>query len=189
VKALEHIPFPKTAERVSALYDEEEDALLLGMLGQEYLVRHDGIFLHSKQAPEAHASVILDYLLSTGTAFSMLPWRTINDFSGKPSPEFKKKVEVPVASFATEIISRSNTLLPMMDATISQSIIGSDIAINVRALPKIYLHAELSQETADFPAEMWVLFSNNAKDYLALPNLHLLAELFKERLLSLLRIY
>jgi hypothetical protein len=67
--------------------------------------------------------------------------------------------------------------------------IGSDLAITVRALPKVMLHVEMSQENKEFPPEVWVLFSNNAGQFLRGENLQLLAELFKDRLLSLLRIY
>ena len=181
--------FSKQAERISALYNEEEDALLLGMLGQEYMIRHSGVFLHGQQAPEVHASVIRDYLSSSGTTLSMLPWRTIRDFAGQSSPDFRKKVELPISNFAMEIINRANTLLPMVDAETAPSLIGSDMAITVRALPRVSLHVELSQETQDFPAEAWVLFSNNANEFLPMPSLHVLAEMFKDRLLSLLRIY
>ena len=59
------------AERVSALYSEEQDALLLAMLGQEYVIRHDGILLHGQKAPEHHAAVIVDYLFSSGTALTV----------------------------------------------------------------------------------------------------------------------
>ena len=80
-------------------------------------------------------------------------------------------------------------MLPLFDAVQTQSLIGSDMAITVRALPKISLHVELSQENQEFPAEAWVLFSNNAGDFMSGENLQLLAELFKDRFLSLLRIY
>jgi hypothetical protein len=189
VRTLEHASFPEIAERINALYNEEGDALLLGMLGQEYAIRHGGIFLHGQQAPEAHTSVILDYVFSSGTALEMMPWRTIGDLTGRPTTEFRKKVEMPIATYAPEIIARANVLLPMLDAQVTSSLIGSDMAINVRALPKVYLHAELSQDSADFPAETWMLFSSNALEFVTLPNLQVLAELFKERLLSLLRIY
>jgi hypothetical protein len=63
------------------------------------------------------------------------------------------------------------------------------MAISIQALPKVYLHLELSQETQDFPHEAWVLFSNNANKFLLAPRLQALAEVFKDRLLSLLRIY
>jgi hypothetical protein len=53
----------------------------------------------------------------------------------------------------------------------------------------VYLHLELCQETQDFPADAWILFSNNANEFLTLSGLQALAELFKDRLLSLLRIY
>jgi hypothetical protein len=77
------------AERVSALYNEDEDALLLAMLGQEYIVRHEGIFLHGQKA---RWSRIGDHRLplSTGTALTMTPWRTIVEFSGRPLPDFRK---------------------------------------------------------------------------------------------------
>jgi len=189
VKAFDCTSFPKQAERISALYNEEEDALLLGMLGQEYLIRHGGIFLHGQQAPEVHASVILDYLSSSGTTMSLMPWRTIGAFSGQASPDFRKRVELPISNYAVEIITRANTLLPMMDAETTPSLIGSDMAITVHALPKVNLLLELSQETQDFPAEAWVRFSNNANEFLLVPRLHVLAEMFKDRLLSLLRIY
>ena len=189
VKALEHASFPQIAERIAALYNEEEDALLLGMLGQEYVIRHEGITLHGQRAPEAHTSVVIDYLFSSGTTLSMIPWRTISDFIGRSSADFRTKVEAPLTAYAAEIITRANTILPMVDANIVPSIIGSDMAITVRALPKVYLHAELSQETQDFPAEVWVLFSNNAQEFMTLPSLQTMAEMFKERLLSLLRIY
>jgi hypothetical protein len=188
VKAFVHTSFSKQAERISALYNEEEDTLLLGMLGQEYVIRHSGVFLHGQQAPEVHASVIRDYLSSSGTTLSMLPWRTIGDFAGQSS-DFRKKVELPISNSAVEIITRANILLPMLDAETAPSLIGSDMAITVRALPRVNLHVELSQETQDFPAEAWVLFSNNANEFLFMQSLHVLAEMFKDRLLSLLRIY
>ena len=104
-------------------------------------------------------------------------------------PDFRKKVEQPVMQYAAEIITRANALLPMFDAEAVPSLIHSDMAIIVRALPKVYLRAELSQETQDFPAEVWILFSNNADDFLSVASLQTMAEIFKDRLLSLLRIY
>ncbi len=189
VKSLVHTSFPEQAERISALYNEEEDALLLGMLGQEYVIRHGGIFLHGQQAPEIHASVINDYLSSSGTTLTRTPWRAIGDFSRQASQDFRNRVELPISSYAAEIIARAKTLLPMVDAEMTPSLIGSDMAITVRALPKVNLHVELFLETQDFPAEAWVLFSNNADQFLLIPGLQVLAEMFKDRLLSLLRIY
>ena len=189
MKALESTSFPELADRISARYVEEEDALLLVMLGQEYAIRHAGVYLHGQRAPEAHTRMILDYLYSSGTTFLQVPWRPMGDFSGASAGEFRKKVELPITTFATEIIARANVLLPMVDATRANSLIGSDIAFTVKALPKVYLQVELSQETQDFPAESWVLFSNNAHEFLSLSNLRILAEAFKDRLLSLLRIY
>ncbi len=189
VKALERVSFPGMAERISALYSEEQDALLLAMLGQEYIIRHNGIFLHGQKAPDHHAVVLLDYLLSRGTALTVTPWRSVGDFSGKHAPEFRQRVEAPVTQYAAEIITRANAILPLFDAKPVPSLIGSDMALSVRALPKVYLHVEMSQETQDFPAEVWVLFSNNADHFLRATNLQTLAEIFKERVLSLLRIY
>jgi hypothetical protein len=189
MKAIVHTSFSKQAERISALYNEEEDALLLGMLGQEYVIRHGGVFIHGQQAPEAHTSVVHDYLSSSGTTLSMMPLRTAGDFSRQSAQDFRNRVELPISNYAVEIIARANTLLPMVDAETAPSLIGSDMAITVRALPKVSLHVELSQETQDFPAEAWVLFSNNANEFLPMPSLQMLAEMFKDRLLSLLRIY
>jgi hypothetical protein len=189
VKAFAQTAFSEQAERISAVYNKEEDALLLGMLGQEYVIRHGGVFLHGQQAPELHASVIRDYLSSSGTTLNMMPWRSIGDFAGQASPDFRKRVELPISNYATEIIARANALLPMLDAVTAPSLIGSDMAITVRALPRVTLHVEMSQEFQDFPAEAWVLFSNNANEFLLMPSLHVLAEMFKDRLLSLLRIY
>jgi hypothetical protein len=189
VKALEHASFPQIAGRINALYNEEEDALLLGMLGQEYVVRHDGIYLHGQKAPDSHAAVILDYLFSPGDTFTMLPWRAFGDFSSRPSPDFRKRVELPIIQYVSGIISRAGAVLPLVDAKPDRSIIASDMAVTVRALPKVYLHVELSQDVQEFPAEAWVLFSYNANEFLSLPGLQSLAELLKDRLLSLARIY
>ncbi len=189
MKALEHASFPAIAERVGALYNEEQDALLLAMFAQEYIIRSDGIFLHGQKAPDGHASVILDYLFSSGTALALMPWRTIGDFPGARCADFRKNVELPVAQHAAEVITRAQAILPMFDGTGVPSLIGSDMAITIRALPKVYLHAEMSQETQDFPSEAWILFSNNAHEFLSAKNLQALGETFKERLLSLLRIY
>ena len=98
-------------------------------------------------------------------------------------------MELPLTQYAAEVITRANAILPLFDAKAVPSLIGSDMAITVRALPKVYLHVELSQETQDFPAEVWVLFSNNADEFLSVASLQLLAEMFKDRVLSLLRIY
>jgi hypothetical protein len=189
VKSLKHSSFPEMAERVCALYNEEQDALLLGMLGQEYEIRHDGIFIRSQKAPDTHGVVIMDYLFSRGTDSTMMPWRALGGFGDAMTPGFRKKVEEPISSYTSEILARANNLLPMLEAKKVPSLIGSDLAITVRALPKVFLHIEFSQETQDFPAEAWVLFSNNANEFLTVPNLHILAEIFKDRLLSLLRIY
>ncbi len=163
--------------------------MLLAVLGQEYIVRRNGIYLRGQKAPDSHSSVILDYLFSPGAAPVLLPWRAIGDFPGATRPDFRRNVELPVAQHAAEIITRAQALLPMFDARTAPSLIGSDMAIIVRALPQVHLHVELSQETQDFPAEAWVLFSNNANDFLRLENLQALAEIFKDRLLSLIRIY
>lgn len=189
MKALERTSFPELAERIIALYNEDDDALLLGMLGQEYMVRRDGIYLHGQRAPESHTAVVLDYLSSTGTDYALTPWRAIADFSGKSLPAFREKVELPLSTYAAEIIARANALLPMIDAETVPSLIGGEMSIVARVLPKVYLHAEFFQETPDFPAEAWVLFSNNANEFLSTPGLVTLAEAFKDRLLGLLRIY
>jgi hypothetical protein len=189
VKALEHISFPELAGRACALYNEEQDALLLGMLGQEYLVTRKGVFLRGQRAPESHTAVVVKYMLAPVKEPVMTPWRAVGEFFGGTQSDFRKKVELPITHYAAEIVSRVNVLLPMIDAKTAQSLIGSDIAITVRALPKVYLHLELSQETQDFPAEAWILYSNNADTFLDLPGLLNLAEIFKDRLLSLMRIY
>jgi hypothetical protein len=159
------------------------------MLGQEYIIRHDGVLLRGQKAPDLHASVVMDYLLSPGTAPVIMPWRSIGDFSDAAFPDFRKKVEAPIARYSAEIITRANSFLPMLDAKVAPSIIGSDLALTVHALPKVYLHVEFSQETQDFPADAWILFSNNAHEFLSLKSLRALAELFKDRILSLVRIY
>lgn len=189
MKALEQISFPETAARISALYSEDDDALLLAMLGQEYVIRHEGIFLHGQKAPDTHTGVILEYLFSPGTVLDVLPWRSIGDFAGQAPADFRKKVELPVAQYAGDVVARANTVLQMIDAKTVPSLIGSDLAITVRALPKVSLHIELFQESQDFPAEVWVLFSHNANEFLSVASMQALAELFKERILGLLRIY
>jgi hypothetical protein len=188
-RALDHTSFPTLADRISAVYDDQKDALLLTMLGQEYVVTRNGITLHGQKAPETHEAVILDYLLSSGTNARELPWRPLGNFNGTAVADFRKRIELPLAQHAEEFISRANMLLPLFDAFLSPSMIGSDMAITVRALPKISLHVEISQESQEFPAEVWVLFSNNADAFLGAQSLHLLGELLKERILSLLRIY
>lgn len=189
MKALERTSFPEIAERISALYNEEDDAMLLGMLGQDYVIRHSGISLHGQSAPENHGEIILDYLVSRGVEFTMMPWRSIGDFMAEPAQDFRQQVELPLAQHVAELISRANSLLPHVDAKQVESIIGSDMAFTVRALPKVHLHVEMSQETEEFPAEVWVLFSNNAHMFLSVSSLQTLAEVFKDRMLSLLRIY
>jgi len=189
VKALEHISFPELAERACALYSEEQDALLLGVLGQEYHITREGVFLRGQRAPESHTAVVVNYLFAPFKKPVMTPWRAIGDFFGGTSSDFRKKIELPITHYAAEIVSRAKVFLPMIDARTTQSLIGSDIAITVHALPKVYLHVELSQETQDFPAEAWILYSNNADTFLDLPGLLTLAEMFKDRLLSLIRIY
>ena len=189
MKAMEHASFPAIAERLGALYSEEQDALLLAVLGQEYVIRRDGILLRGQKAPDSHALVVLDYLFSAGASLTLMPWRTIGDFPGTRCPDFRKNVELPVAQHAAEAITRAQAILPMFDGTGVPSLIGSDLAITMRALPNVYLHVEMCQETQDFPSDAWILFSNNADEFLSAENLQTLGEIFKDRLLSLLRIY
>ncbi|NTW59321.1 MAG: DUF3786 domain-containing protein [Nitrospirae bacterium] len=188
-KALEHISFPALAERINALYNDVDDALLLAMLGQEYVINRTGITLRGQKAPDTHEAVILDYLSSTGNECIELPWRALKELTDLSVTDFHKRVELPLMQHVSEIIGRANTLLPLFDGFLSPSIIGSDLAITVRALPKVTLHVEMSREDKEFPPEVWVLFSNNADQFLRGEKLQLLAELFKDRLLSLLRIY
>jgi hypothetical protein len=188
-KLLERASFPELAQRLSALYSEERDALLLALLGQEYVISRAGITLRGQKAPENHVAVIKDYLSSRGDAFVMIPWRGLGTFPGGATADFRERVEMPLAHHAPEFSSRAKTILPLFDGTLSTSVIGSDVAFTVRALPKVLLHVELSQESQEFPPEAWVLFSNNADDFLSVQGLQLLGELFKDRLLGLLRIY
>ena len=123
MKALEHTTFPDVAERISALYNEDEDALLLGMLGQEYVIRHQGIFLRGQKAPDAHGAVVLDYLFSSGDQFRMTPWKSFGDLAGRPAPEFRTRVEVPLQQQVSNIIGRAATILPHLDAKADQSLI------------------------------------------------------------------
>jgi len=187
--ALEHTSFPELAERVSGLYNEETDSILLALLGQEYVVSRTGITLRGQKAPETHEAVILDYLSSPGTTLVESPWRALGDFFGLPAPDFRKRVEMPLAPHVTEFVTRANALLPHFDGFPSSSLLGSDLAFTARALPKVALHVEMSLENQEFPPEVWVLFSNNADHFLRGKHLQLLGELFKDRLLSLLRIY
>jgi len=186
LKNLEHLSFPELAQRACALYNDDEDALLLGMLGQEYIIRRSGIYLRGQKAPDVHAQVILQYLSAPDVAPVTAPWRS---FKETASADFRKRIEAPIMHYADDIISRAHVLLPMVDAQMAPSIIGSTIAINARALPKVYLHLELSEESQDFPSEAWLLFSHNADAFLSVDQLHILAEMFKDRLLGLLRIY
>ena len=189
MKPLQHTSLPALAERVSALYNGDDDALLLAMLGQEYVIRRTGITLRGHKAPDTHEAVLIDYLSSSGDRFIESPWRALGDFADLPAADFRKRVELPLAPHVAEFISRANTLLPIFDAFLSPSLIRGDLAMTVRALPKVTLHVEMSQESQDFPPEVWVLFSNNADQFLSVENLQLLGELFKDRLISLLRIY
>jgi hypothetical protein len=188
-KALEHSSFPALAGRISALYNDADDALLLVMLGQEYTISRTGISLRGQKAPETHEAVILDYLTSSGNAFVESPWRAVKELTDDSVTDFHKLVELPLLKHVTEIVTRVKTLLPLFDAFLSPSMIGSDLAITVRALPKVMLHVEMSRENQEFPPEIWVLFSNNADHFLHGESLQLLGELFKDRLLSSLRIY
>jgi hypothetical protein len=187
--ALEHMSFSALADRAGALYNGERDALLLAMLGQEYVIRHAGITLRGQKAPDIHELIILEYLFSTGTSCVETPWRSLGDMAGQPVPEFRKRVEQPIAQHVAEFIPRAGTILPHFDGVAAPSLIGSDMAMTVLALPKVHLRVELSQEDQEFPPEAWVLFSNNADSFLSVPTLQSLGELFKDRLLSLLRIY
>ncbi len=186
---LEHTSFSALADRAGALYNDQDDALLLAMLGQEYVIRHTGVTLRGQKAPDAHELIVLEYLFSAGTFCVETPWRSIGDFAGLPVPEFRKRVELPIAQHVAEFIPRAETLLTHFDGVAAPSVIGSDMAMTVLALPKIHLRVELSQEDQEFPPEAWVLFSNNADSFLSVPALLGLGELFKDRLLSLLRIY
>ena len=188
-KVQEHISFPELAERISARYDGNTDTLHLAMLGQDYVISRSGISLSGQKAPDAHEAVIRAYLSSPGTTYRELPWRSLGDLATCPVADFGKRIESPLTPHIAELISRANTLLPHFDAVPSPSLIGSDLAITVRALPKVALHVEMSKESEEYPPEVWVLFSHNADHFLDAENLQRLAELFKDRLLSLLRIY
>jgi hypothetical protein len=186
---LEEAPFPVLAERAGAVFSEHDEAIRLALLGQEYHICRNGVTLQGQKAPENHEVLILDYLLSSGTTMREVPWRSFADFGEPCAPEFRKKVELPLIQHVSDFITRANTIVPLLDAVIVSSMIGSDMAITVRALPKVHLHIELSLENQEFPSEAWVLFSNNANEFLSVHGMQRLGELCKDRILSLLRIY
>lgn len=186
---LEHMDFPAAAARLGALHNDEEDALLIAMLGQEYVVHRNGVMLRGQKAPESHERIIIDYLASSGNAFVASPWKSLNETTGRTMPDFRKTVELTLAQHSSECIQRASTVLPLLDAQQCRSLIGSDLAFTVPALPKVHMHIELSRESQEFPPEAWVLFSRNAGEFLSADGLCLLGEVFKDRLLSLLRIY
>jgi Domain of unknown function (DUF3786) len=177
------------AGRVGASFREEDGSLRLQMLGQEYRIFPDGVRLCGQKAPENQERVVIDYLTSSGTRLIELPWRSWGDFGGGSGAEFRQRVELPLAQHVTDFIERANVILPLFDAQPAPSVIGSDLAITVSALPRIRLHIELSRESQDFPSEAWFLFSHNANEFLGAASLQVLGELCKDRILSLIRIY
>ena len=186
---LEDISLSALAERAGASYIDDEGSLRLQMLGQEYHIRKEGIRLRGQKAPENHEKIIVEYLLSSGTELVELPWRSIGDCSSVHAAEFRQRVELPLAQHVNDFVTRAAIILPLFDAERSASIIGSDMAITVRALPRVRLHIEWSREDQEFPSEVWVLFSNNASAFLGGSGLQMLGELCKDRILSLIRIY
>jgi len=189
VKSLEHLSFLALAAQKDASYHAAKDALQIRMLGQDYFVLHNGVFLHGQKAPESHSRVLIDYLSSSGRTLITIPWRPIGEFAGCSLTELKHTVEMPIASCIDEIIDRAPIILDMIDGEIAPSIINSDMSFTVPALPKVHLHIELAREIAEFPAEAWILFSRNANVFLEPATIQMLCELFKERILSCLRIY
>jgi hypothetical protein len=159
------------------------------MLGQEYHIFRDGVRLCGQKAPENQERLLIEYLLSSGSRLIELPWRSLGDFGAGSGAEFRQRVELPLAQHADDFIVRANVILPLFDAQPAPSMIGSDLAVTVRALPRIRLHIELSRESQDFPSEAWFLFSQNANEFLGAASLQVLGELCKDRILSLIRIY
>jgi hypothetical protein len=182
-------PFRVLAERTGALYCGNDDTLRLAMLGQEYHISKSGVTLQGQRAPENHEAIILDYLLSSGRTMREVPWRSFADFGQADALQFRKTVELPLIQHVSDFITRASTIVPLFDAVIMPSMIGSDMAITIRALPKVHLRMELSLENQEFPSDAWILISNNANEFLSVDGLHRLGELCKDRILSLLRIY
>lgn len=187
-RSLQDISLSAIAGRIGAA-PGDDGSLRLVMLGQEYHIARDGIRLCGQKAPENQERVLVDYLRSAGTELVDLPWRSIGDFGGVPGMEFRQRAELPLAQHSDDVIARAAVILPLLDAERTSSVIGSDLALSVRALPRVRLHIELSRESQEFPAEAWFLFSNNAGDFLSTASLQLLAELCKDRMLSIIRIY
>ena len=187
--ALDHMDFSAVAERISALYNKEEDALAITMLGQEYMIRRNGVSLRGQKAPESHERILVDYLSSSGSLFIASPWQSMHETTGRVAPDFRNTIELVLAQHASQCIERASTILPFLDAQPCRSLIGSDLAFSAPALPKVHIHVELSRESQEFPPEAWILFSRNAADFLSADGLCLLCEVFKDRLLGLLRIY
>jgi len=184
-----HASFSEQALQLGALCTETTGELLIALMGQEYVVSSEAVTLRGQKAPEMHAALIRSYLSSRQSGIVTTPWRGIGDFAGAAAGSFRERVEAPIALHASELVERASRVLPLCDGSISATMIGSDLAFTVRAFPCVHLHIECSREDQEFPAEAWVLFSNNANMFLSAQELHQLGELFKDRLLGLLRIY
>lgn len=160
------------------------------MLGQEYTVGKNGIFLKGEEAPEAETIILLWYLLTQGTAPWTGSWKTYHELVGAYAHEsyFRQSGETRLAHGVEGILAKKEVVLSSLDGIEAEKVGGCDLAIRFKVLPRIYILCQFYLQDEEFPAQTKILFSDNANDLLPTECLGELGILLAKKILNCLQL-
>lgn len=158
------------------------------MLGREYTVGKNGVFLKGEEAPEAETIILLWYLLTQGTAPWAGSWKTYHELEGAYAHEsyFRQSSEARLAPCVEKILAKKEVLLFSLDGIEADKVGGCDLAIQFQVLPRICILCQFYLQDEEFPAETKILFSDNANNLLPTECLGELGILLAKKILNCL---
>jgi hypothetical protein len=190
IKRIQHPSLAEVSTKVGGFYDPVSDTIRIRMLGQEYTVGKNGIFLKGEEAPEAETIILLWYLLTQGTTPWAGSWRTYHELEGAYAHEsyFRQSGEARLAPYVQQILAKKEVVLSSLDGIEAEKVGGCDLAIRFKVLPQIYILCQFYLQDEEFPAQTKILFSDNANDLLSTECLGELGILLAKKILNCLQL-
>ncbi len=169
---VEHEPGPREALRVR-------------LLGQDYLVRRDGVVRADGQEPDVWIKVMLLLYLTWATGVEPTgQWVAFRDLpnSVSKSASFEKWIDRIGPAFDGEPDRLIEAAALLGGEPTDES--SADLAIRIPALPRVPVLLLMWRSDEDFPARSTLLLDRTVMDYLDLEALNFLSEAIARRLIG-----
>lgn len=166
-----------------------EDALIIQLLGESYLVSGNGIYDEKGKKPGFERCVILSkyLLLCPDRLPEKYDWTAFRDLknAGPLEKYFRNDVEMKITRFFTGKPGLLKRAIEELDGKRPDIDLNYDLAAKVQLLPKLPVIITFNDEDDEFPAACSVLFENHAESFLDAESLAILGNVFAVKLKEL----